>query len=549
MGRLPVFRFDPAKVLVIPTPGGPVPLMERDHRSPEIGVVNWISDAQYVEQIVRAALAGEGDEQRALACMLLSNAEKLSRLLSTGGKPDPKIAHEILKSRRLGELLTSKPALVSEFMAALRRDPDIASRIEQEIEWLTKAAVEAKRAEITAELTASLEAEFATVRRERKGKLEAELADLEASSLQELQDKIDSQRNAALSDIEVRKLGLEKAVAELENSRDELHESHRLQADEIEALSTEVAKLNSEVEGRKSDVDRLLRMERILQDAGDRSTKADGGPSIPLPDAKRTARPLRIDEISEWLKTCPMLTETGKRGVAKLSALILSGSVPVVAGPEADDVLEVISSMLAGGATTIFDCDPTIITYEDLWRRPGGEVLTPLGSALSNVHETTKVRLCAIRHAELSPSQFWIETLRRASKQGSLPRGLLLCVSRADDGSDDGAKDRSVVFPQGWIERDAGAQALALAEDDGFDRVVDVAELPFDRVAALSAIGTSQGAHLSIAEARWLARFAPVAKAVLKADAGPFVKEILEFISANPKPDLKLIDARGPSRA
>ena len=68
--------------------------------------------------------------------------------------------------------------------------------------------------------------------------------------------------------------------------------------------------------------------------------------------------------------------------MARLAALILSGGVPVIDGPEADDVLDVLSSMLAGGAMTTFDCDPTVISHEDLWRRPGNGALTSLGLAL-----------------------------------------------------------------------------------------------------------------------------------------------------------------------
>lgn len=550
MSRLSVFHFDPAKVLVIPTPSGPISLMERGSAA-ETGVVNWMSDAQYVGQIVQAALAAESEEERATAAVastILSHADKLAGRLSGGGEPDPKIAHEILRSRRLGELLTSRPALVSEFMAALRRAPDISARIDQEIARLTEETVEAKRAELTAELSASLQAEFANLRREGAGKIQAELTDLEASSLQELQDKVDHERSAALSAIEMRKSGLEKAVAELEKKRDALHESHRLKTAEIDALSADMGRLTSEVADRKADIDRLLRMEQILQGAGDRSKKTEKGPSFSLSDASPTAKRLAIGEIPNWLKSSPLLTDAGRRGIARLAALILSGGVPIVAGPEADDVVDVLSSMLAGGATATFDCDPTIISYEDLWRRPGSGAPTTLGQALSEAQETRKVRLCAVRRVELSPSQFWIETLRRAARQRSLPKELLMCVSRAGEADGEASNDRSLFRAEGWIERNAGVQALVLADDEDFWRVADVSALPLDRPAALSAIGTSQ-ARLSIADTRWLAQFVPVAKAVLASDAGPFVKEILESVAAGTKPDLRLIDNRGPSHA
>ncbi|HBR46703.1 MAG TPA: hypothetical protein DEA80_17600, partial [Afipia sp.] len=352
MGRLPIYDFDPTKVLTIPTPGGSVSLMEKNHQSAETGVANWIGDAQYVEQIVRGALALEDADQKATAAVaatLLAHADRLVGQLSGSGEPDPKVAQEILRSRRLGDLLASRPALIVEFMNALRRDPDIAARIEQEIARLTAETVEAKRAELTAQLTESLEAELAGLKRDRTSKLEAELSDLEASSLQELQQKIDSQTNSALSTLEVRKAGLDRAVAELEKTRDALHESHRLKSEEIEALSDDVGRLTSEVTDRKADLDRLLRMEELLRSSGERSKAADDGPSFPLAIVSPSARPLPLGEIADWLTASQLLTDAGRRGVARLAALMLGGGVPVVDGPEADDVLDILSSMLAGG--------------------------------------------------------------------------------------------------------------------------------------------------------------------------------------------------------
>ena len=551
MVRLPVYRFDPAKVLVIPTPGGSVSMMEKNHQSPEIETTNWSSDADYVSQIVRSALAAEGDDQKATAAVaatLLAHADNLAALISGSGKPDPKIAHEILRSRRLGELLESRPALVTEFMAALRRAPDISARIDQEITRLTAEAIDAKRAEIRADLTASLEAEFASVRRERADKLKAELDDLEASSLQELQAKIDGERSAALSAIEVRKSALEKAVAELERSRDKLHEIRRLKIEEIDALNADAVRLASDVADRKADIDRLLRMEQVLQGASEVSAKADDGPSFPLANAAPTARPLPIGEIPDWLKASQLLTEAGRRAVAKLAALMLSGGVPVVDGPESDDVLDILSLMLAGGAMTTFDCDPTVISYDDLWRRPGAGGPTALGLALSDVRESARVRLCAIRRAELSPSRFWIDTLRRAGKRRSFPKELLLCVTRAGDDEDEAAKDPSAFRAEGWIERSAWAHALASIVDEAFPRVANVSSLPFDPPAALTVMGAAP-TRLSIVDARWLAQLVPVAKSILKGDAGAFVKEVMDAISGDPKPALKLIDNGGPSRA
>jgi hypothetical protein len=551
IGRLPVYRFDPAKIVVVPTPGGSVSMMEKNHQSPEIETTNWSSDAQYVAQIVRGALS-EGSEASkataAVAATLSAHADKLAALIVGAGELDSKIAREILRSRRIGELLASRPALIDELMAALRRAPDVSARVDQEIKRMTAEAVEAKRVEIASQLTASLEVELTKVRRERTARLEAELADLEGSSLRELQQKIDREKDSALTAIEVRKSGLEKAVTELEKTRDELCESHRLKTIEIEALTAHIAGLTSDVVGRKADIDRLLQMEQVLQDTGDRSKKTHDSSLFPLAIASPAAKPLPIAEIPDWLKASQLLTDAGRRGVARLATLILSGGVPVIDGPEADDTLDVLSAMLAGGAITTFDCDPTVISHDDLWRRPGSGALTALGAALSDVQARQTIRFCAIRRAELSPARFWIEVLRRAGKQRALPKEFLLCVTRADGEESESASDPSAFRADGWIERNAGIAALAYMGNEGLRRIVEVSELQPDATAALTVLGTNP-IRLSIGDAYWLAVLVPVANEVLKGDAGAFFREVLESGSPDSKPNLKLIDNRGPSHA
>jgi hypothetical protein len=551
MARLPVFKFDAARILGIPTPGGSISLIEKNHQLPEVRVANWMSDAEYVGQIIRAALSDGDQEQKtraAIAATLVEHAGRLEALLSGAGNPDPAIVEEISRSKRLGEIMNSNPSMVADFMNALRRDPVVASRIKEEISRLTSDAVEAKRAALTADLTAALEVEFDGVRRERREKLKAELDDLEASGLQYLQEKIDGERNAALAGIEVRKTALELAVGDLERSRDALHAAHLSKQEEIGALEADAARLVAEVADRKSDIDRLLRMDQALQGKRDISADADGRPLFPLVEATPTAAPLALGDIQDWLKASHLLTEPGRWNVAKLAALVLSGAVPVVDGPEADEVLDILSSMLAGGAMTAFDCDPTVITFDDLWHRPGaGGAPTVLGEALSATRREPKARLCAIRRAELSPSGFWIEGLRRAGKQRAVPKEFLLCVTRSgDDG--DSVKVPSAFRAEGWIDRNAGSHALASIVDETFERVADFSDLPSDPAAALRAMGSSQ-MKFSISEARWLARFVPVAKAILKGEAVAFVREVIDGASGDQKPALKLIDNGGSSRA
>ena len=103
---------------------------------------------------------------------------------------------------------------------------------------------------------------------------------------------------------------------------------------------------------------------------------------------------------------------------------------------------------------------------------------------------------------------------------------------------------------EGWIERSAPMRALSLIGPKAIDRVVDVTDLVPDAAATSAAIATTQGGRLSMADAKWLARLASAAKAILSEDADSFMKETIERASnAAAKPELKVIDNRGPSHA
>jgi len=135
-------------------------------------------------------------------------------------------------------------------------------------------------------------------------------------------------------------------------------------------------------------------------------------------------------------------------------------------------------------------------------RRRQGTFVFALSGAPSSRRRNSGSRRCGARKATFASE--------------GIP--ALHLAARRTDG--EASNDRSLFRADGWIESNAGVQALALVDDQDFWRVADVAALPFDRPAALSAIGTSQ-ARLSIADTRWLAQFVPVAKAVLAGDAGP----------------------------
>jgi hypothetical protein len=143
-----------------------------------------------------------------------------------------------------------------------------------------------------------------------------------------------------------------------------MHEGNRARADEIDALDADITRLSLEIVDRKADVDRLLSMHQVLQDAGERAKTPKQMPLMPLSSASPSARPLAVGEIQDWLKESQLLTDAGRRGVRYRT----DGSM-VVATPKiqkmavaalkarvderASQILPTIRELQAAGATSL----------------------------------------------------------------------------------------------------------------------------------------------------------------------------------------------------
>jgi hypothetical protein len=555
LGRLPTLRFDPAKLHSVPKPSGSVSLFERGPEAVETGFVNWLADADYVALIVRAAAQQDSEEARsqaAVAALVLSKADQLRRQLSGAQELDPKIAQEILRSRRLGELLTVNTDVVCQFMTALRRDPEVAQRSDQEVERLSATAVAERRAALTAELTRVLETEFAKLRQVRSAELETFYRELDSSMMRELDEKIQTKESEALSNLEVRRLELERAVSSLELARDELNEQRTNRVHDVEAFGAEARRLSSEIVEQKADIDRLLQIQQVIENTGSKSSSATTPAALRLPHMSESAKSITIEEIAVWIKDCPFLSDAGRAQFSRLTTLVLSGAAPVISGPDSDDVVAVMAALLSGGALVEFECDPTVLTLDDLWTRPGSNVHTILGAACAEARGG-QLQLCTIRRPEITPSQYWVGALRRALKNGYLPQKLLLCIAVTDEqatGAEALLNEWPAVRAEGWIDRTAAMRTLSLKGPEAIDRRVDTDGLVPDAAAATTAIALAQGTRVTMGEAKWIARLAAAAKAVLPEDTDSFLKETIErALNSAAKPELKVIDGRGPAHA
>jgi hypothetical protein len=398
----------------------------------------------------------------------------------------------------------------------------------------------------------ALEAEFAALRQVRNAELEAFYRELDSSMMQELDDKIKTKGNEALSNLEVRRLEIEREVSSLELARDELNEQWTNRIHEVDAFGAEAQRLYSEIVQQKADIDRLLRIQQVIENAGSKSSSATTPAALRLPHMSESAKSITIEEIAVWIKDCPFLSDAGRAEFSRLTTLVLSGAVPVISGPDGDDAVAVMATLLSGGSLVEFECDPTVLPLDDLWIRPGSNVHTILGAACAEARGG-QLQLCTIRRPEITPSQYWVDALRRALKNGYLPQKLLLCIAVTDDqatGAEALMNEWPAVRAEGWVDRTAAMRTLSLRGPESIDRVVDTDGLVPDAAAATTAIALSHGTRVTMGEAKWIARLAAAAKAILPEDSDSFLTETIErAVNSAAKPELKVIDGRGPSHA
>jgi hypothetical protein len=559
MKRLPVFPFDDRRLHTVPTGAGFVQFFEAYPVSQQIGVLNWSTDMEFVSDLIRAAtdLQNGPDVPNGVAQLLLADAARLERQLKVGSELDSKTGNEIIRSRQLAELLIANNELVQQFISALRSEPAIKSRIDAEVQTLAAAEISARREQIAADLGRELEEEFAAVRASRRSELDATLMELEASMLSDLERKMATAETGAFSNLEVRRLGLERAVAGLEKARDDLDADRLKRSEEVESLETRKAHLDAEIDERKADIDRLLKIHTLIE--GERPQQPSHGSFWPsVSKISDAAPPLALESVEEWIKNCPLLTDRGRSELGRFSAYLLAGGIPVLTGPEVEDFLDVAARMISGGSLVALDCDPTIITFEDLWTRPGAGP-TALGMAYAETETNGPARLCVILRADLSPAEYWIDPLALKSRRGELPKSLFVCVTVSDARSENAERvlaGRMAFSTVGTIDRNAAVKVVALTGAGSIDRRLVLPES--DETAGAELVLAMQqvdGPPVRIGDVKWLARLAGLSKRILGSGAQGFVQEAVRSARASgadaetKQPDLKVIDARGPSHA
>ena len=555
--KLPLFAFDDAKHYKIPTPSGLFELYEKESVTAQVGTANWSADIEFLAQVLSAATAEEnvdGGFPRQLAAYLQTRAGELEQRLSEAQILDPKIGQEIIRSRQIGDLLRSRADLLNEFLTVLRADPAIRTKLEAQIAALAQAEVDTQKQRISDELSESLDREFAEKRRQKTSELE----EFESSMLTEIQRGVDERERDLLAGVNARRREIEDAVAKLEAKRTTLEIDYDAKENAVRALLAQADDLTKETERHRQEVDRLLKIQDLIEGVQRAPEQAVG--EVSFLAAIRASPALGMHDAAAWIRDCPLLSQPGKRVFGQFVSYLLSGGVPVVVGGQSDDFIDITARMISNGDTVVFDCDPTIITFDDLWSRPGSGVPTLLGRALADVRDKGSTRFCVLRNAELSAAQYWIDALTHKAKRGELSANLFIAVVVSDASSE----AAECIFPgrlrfssDGTIDSAAAAKVLMLEGSSSITRQIDTAQMVTApaKTGVLIAKSLTEQVQLRASDATWLARLHGFSTCLLEDDAEAFVRETITQIGAAPgsnpngKPELKIVEVRGPSHA
>ena len=421
---------------------------------------DWSDEADHIGRVVRA-LAGPEDPRVAdiIAWLELHHEAGTGKISdASGGKEE---ALEALRSGALAARLHADRELMEIYLAAALQNEGV-------------------RDAVAAYAREGHGAEWDRLRAE----LADEVASEKAERLQEISAEIEAERVAGLARLDQELVRHDETEREAQDARSAIAE--REAAGRIEALETDVAArrdelkwdmaartgalaetnqavaaaeaelggLRGETEDArarlgevKSEIDRLLAIADRLGPTGPGASHAarlTAGFPVTLPE-----HPLaEVGAKAALIARNVMLSDHGKETLESLLVLFLAGELPVLVGYQVSDLLRVAEAVIAPGRLVSIEADPTLISIDDLWSRPGSGMPTLLATAADAAKGGGAV-IAVVRGIERSGARFWMPALAEALRGGALPRGLFVCCT-----VNDREHDEIAALPGGapWLE-------------------------------------------------------------------------------------------------
>jgi hypothetical protein len=457
LSLLPVWEYRPELRLTVSDGIRTTSVIDSRTDLRQIGTTLWSSDANIVRRVVGAMREKSDPEdtaRRQFADALLQMADQLDRAAksSTHGV-DTFAARKILRLRRFASELREQQDVLDEYFALVRQDPEVTALLNQKMAAAVEAETESQRVSIRQTLLSELDHEIVETRERRKAELEKSIGELGTEMMEDLERR--STARAAEVDRQIaerEKEGLDEIERALGGRRSALEAELSALEDHHSALTAETRALEKEKETLEAALRDLSERQNRATEIVEKWTSiasAFGAPgqsfaaaksSIPVPDRASEPSPeaLRLGDLENAVARSLLLTDAGKQAVVRLAALMLGGEVPLLHGPECDDFIEIAQAYLSGGRHARLEADPTIITFDDLWIRPGTQVVTPLRQALAEASgEPPRTQLSVISNADLSGARFWYPALANKMRCAELPLRLLICATLKDAKSEE----------------------------------------------------------------------------------------------------------------
>lgn len=421
----------------------------------ELAPFDWSDEADHIARVVRS-LAGVKDPRftEIITWLDLHHEEGTGRVSAAPGDREP--ALEALRSGALAARLRADRELMEVYLAAAMQDDAVRDAIAAYAKEGHGAEWDRLRAElaeqIAAEKTMRLEAlsvEMAAERDAAADRIDEELEQYEeakraagesrlqaarrdiAERMEALESGFTARQNELETSLGERRLELEQELAELARQLEEAQAQLSATKAEREGLLGEVDDARTRLAEVKSEIDRTLAIVARLrpedQAIGSPPVVSRGGGIVrTFPKHPQVDAALKGDLIGRNV----MLSDVGKDALSRLAVMLLAGEVPILGGDQVTDLLRIAESIICPGRFVSIEADPTLISLDDLWSRPGSGAPTMLSSAADVARDGAV--LVVIRGIERSGARFWLPALAEALRSGGLPRGLLVCCSVQD---------------------------------------------------------------------------------------------------------------------
>lgn len=504
----------------IPADGGREYVFLGDTSAP-LGSFDWSDESDHVAQVIRS-LAGANDPCVAdlITWLELHHEEGSGRVFAAAADHDA--AEAALRSGELAERLRADRELMEAYLDAVLKDDQVrdavaawareghgeeAERLRKELKDELERERGAGLSQIAAQVEAKRSEEFAKVEAEAAQQAQARLAEM-AAELRGEEEAHAERLRAFETDFDRRREKLEQQEAEL---------ASRLKAaqDETEAAQARLDQIRrdeAEAQGRLAtvgtEVDRMLAIEGRL-DAQERlpvaaAQAAEGGMGLIFHARPRAAAAKKAKLIAHQV----LLTDHGKQLLRQLATLMLAGELPLLTGGDAQALLKVAEALLCPGRSASIEADPTIISMEDLWSRPGSGAPTALAAAAEAAGDGCTA-LVTIRGIERSGARIWHPALADALRSGALPRGLLIaCVTNEPEHEEVAAlpRDAHMIEVEGALTDSAYLAGPALLSPPALElEALAPGEVPEDLSSAnelLATLGFKPPLDLSLRIAR-----------------------------------------------